>query len=62
MAEYNIYFRKSVEKDFSPIPKKDIQKILRRIQQGPNNPSNMPAINYGPLAPYKDNWQVFDIE
>lgn len=23
-------------------------------------PSNMPAINYGPLAPYKDNWQIFD--
>lgn len=32
MAAYNIYFRESVEKDFSPIPKKDIQKILRRIE------------------------------
>ena len=32
MAAYNIYFRKSVEKDFSPIPKKDIQKILRCIE------------------------------
>jgi mRNA interferase RelE/StbE len=32
MAAYNIFFRKSVEKDFSPIPKKDIQKILRRIK------------------------------
>ena len=32
MAVYNIYFRKSVEKDFNPIPKKDIQKILRRIK------------------------------
>lgn len=26
----------------------------------PSKPSNMPAINYGPLAPYKDNWQIFD--
>ena len=32
MAAYNIYFRKSVEKDFIPIPKKDLQKILRRIE------------------------------
>jgi len=24
------------------------------------NPSKMPAINYGPLAPYKDNWEVFE--
>jgi mRNA interferase RelE/StbE len=31
MAEYRIYFRKSVEKDFSTVPKKDLQKILRRI-------------------------------
>lgn len=32
MAAYKIYFRESVEKDFSLIPKKDIQKILRRIE------------------------------
>ena len=32
MAAYNIFFRKSVEKDFIPIPKKDIQKIFRRIE------------------------------
>ena len=32
MAEYKIYFRKSVGKDFSAIPKKDLQKILHRIE------------------------------
>lgn len=32
MAEYKVYFKESVEKDFSTIPKKDIQKILRRIE------------------------------
>jgi mRNA interferase RelE/StbE len=32
MAAYKIYFRESVEKDFSPMPKEDIQKILRRIE------------------------------
>jgi len=31
MAEYKVYFKKSVEKDFSIISKKDLQKILRRI-------------------------------
>ena len=32
MAEYKVYFRESVEKDFRAIPKKDIRKILHRIE------------------------------
>jgi len=32
MAEYKVYFKESVEKDFSAIPKKDLQKILDRIE------------------------------
>ncbi len=32
MAEYKIYFKASVEKDFRTIPKKDLQKILFRIE------------------------------
>ena len=32
MAEYKIYFRESVEKDFRAIPKKDVSKILCRIK------------------------------
>jgi mRNA interferase RelE/StbE len=32
MADYKVYFKESVEKDFSTIPKKDLQKILRRIE------------------------------
>lgn len=31
MAEYKVYFKESVEKDFSIIPKKDLQNILGRI-------------------------------
>ncbi len=31
MAEYSVYFKTSVEKDFSGIPKKDLKKILDRI-------------------------------
>ncbi len=32
MAEYKVYFKESVEKDFRVIPKKDIKRILRRIE------------------------------
>jgi mRNA interferase RelE/StbE len=31
MAEYKVYFKESVAKDFGTLPKKDLQKILRRI-------------------------------
>ena len=26
----------------------------------PKKPSSRPAVNYGPLSSYKDNWEVFD--
>jgi mRNA interferase RelE/StbE len=32
MAAYKVFFRKSVEKDCSTIPKKDLRKILQRIE------------------------------
>ena len=32
MAEYEIFFRESVYKDFRTISKKDLQKILSKIQ------------------------------
>ena len=32
MAEYEILFKKSVQKDFNAIPKKDLKKILGRIE------------------------------
>jgi mRNA interferase RelE/StbE len=38
MAAYKVYFRESVEKDFSSIPKKDLLKIMRRIEELANNP------------------------
>ena len=43
MAEYKIYFKESVEKDFRIIPKKDLQKILSRIEalaQDPKPPGH----------------------
>jgi mRNA interferase RelE/StbE len=32
MAEFKVYFKESVEKDFRQIPKNDLQKILLRIE------------------------------
>ena len=32
MAEYRVLFKKSVQKDFNAIPKKDLKKILDRIE------------------------------
>ncbi|MBN2107962.1 MAG: type II toxin-antitoxin system RelE/ParE family toxin [Deltaproteobacteria bacterium] len=32
MAEYKIYFKESVEKDFRTLPKNDLRKILSRIE------------------------------
>lgn len=32
MAGYKIYFKRSVEKDFNGIPKKDLKRILNRIE------------------------------
>lgn len=31
MAAYKVYFKKSVEKDFKGIPKKDLGKIITKI-------------------------------
>jgi mRNA interferase RelE/StbE len=32
MAEYEILFKKSVQKDFNVIPKKDLKKVLERVE------------------------------
>ena len=32
MAAYKIFFKKSVQKDFNVIPKKDLKKIFERIE------------------------------
>jgi mRNA interferase RelE/StbE len=38
MAVYKVYFRESVEKDLSTIPKKDLKRILQRIETLGDNP------------------------
>ena len=38
MVEYKVHFKASVEKDFITIPKKDVKKILKRIDALAENP------------------------
>lgn len=38
MAEYKVHFKASVEKDFITIPKKDVKKILKRVDALAENP------------------------
>ena len=38
MAGYRTFFKKSVEKDFTSIPKKDLNRILNRIKTLEENP------------------------
>jgi len=38
MARYRLEFRRSVSKDLRAIPKKDIRRILERIEALPSNP------------------------
>ncbi len=45
MAAFKIFFKKSVEKDFYVIPKKDLKKILERIEALAEDP--------GPSGCYK---------
>jgi mRNA interferase RelE/StbE len=38
MAAYKVHFKASVERDFITIPKKDLRKILKRIEELADNP------------------------
>ena len=38
MAAYKVFFKKSVEKDFADIPKKDLSKIIKRIGKLADDP------------------------
>ena len=38
MEQYRIFFKKSVEKDLSNIPKREVGKILERIKSLVNDP------------------------
>lgn len=52
------------QEDFFIVPGKDIlaevDKFFGSSYRNPKKESSMPAINYGPLKPYRDNWSIFD--
>ena len=39
MARYRLLFKRSVAKDLRAIPKKDVHRILKRIEALPDDPS-----------------------
>lgn len=39
----------------------DLNRFFGSSYRDPNKPSPMPAINYGPLAVYKNKWEIFDL-
>ena len=46
MAEYRVYFRESVEKDFSVIPKKDLRiRLLIESRRSPRIPDPLATKN-----------------
>jgi mRNA interferase RelE/StbE len=38
MAEYKIFLKKSIKKDLSTVPKKDLKRILQKIESLGGNP------------------------
>ena len=53
MAAYKIFFKKSVENDFNVIPKKDLKKILERIEGLAEDPDLMELVRYIHLNPLR---------
>ena len=41
MAQYNVFFKKSVEKDLKIIPKRDLSKILEKIESLHRDPRSV---------------------
>ena len=46
MGEYKIFFKESVENDLRSIPKKDLKKILLRIETLAKDPGRRAMRNY----------------
>jgi len=53
MAAYKIYFRRSVLKDLEKVPKKDILKIIKRIEALAHNPRPAGCEKISGLARYR---------
>ena len=61
MAKYEIQFRKSVAKDFDPIPQKEVQKILTAIRSLADNPRPVQSLKLSGSDKYRLRCGVYRI-
>lgn len=61
MARYRLVFRKSVAKDFRPIPKKDVARILERIDALQEDPRPVGSEKLSGQARYRVRQGVYRI-
>jgi len=61
MASYELAFKKSVAKDLRSIPKRDIKKILRRIEALQDNPRGEDCIKLSSQERYRIRQGVYRI-
>ena len=61
MARYELAFRKSVSRDFRPIPKKDVARILKRIEALQEDPRPARSEKLSGLERYRVRQGVYRI-
>ncbi len=61
MAEYEIYFKESVWKDFKSIPKKDLEKILACIDSLKTDPRQSGCMKLSSQEKYRIRFGQFRI-
>lgn len=61
MASYNLVFKKSVAKDLRNIPKRDVQRILKRIESLRENPRASGCIKLSVQERYRVRQGVYRI-
>lgn len=61
MASYKLVFKKSVAKDLRPIPKKDVARILERMEALQENPRPVGSEKLSGLERYRIRQGVYRI-
>jgi mRNA interferase RelE/StbE len=61
MAKYSVVFKRSVYKDLRPIPKKDIDRILERINDIADDPRGPGCEKLSGLERYRARQGVFRV-
>lgn len=61
MASYELVFKKSVAKDLRSIPKKDVARILQRIEALRDNPRGEGCLKLSALERYRVRQGIYRI-